>query len=204
MTAVRFRKVTSIQMERKALVEEQVPSFRRTEIRKYLELFGYNPDHTILQVHIAGYLGRKAVRPSEVSARERAATRYGGRTFTIVGRTHDPEILSLLIPPRKKREETSSGYLGYLFKGKDKNNRTPDEIIPLDFVPMSFAYPGDWKEFFGTRGYLIAMHVPSKFAKQKSELLRKLRRLSGEVDIKNEWKFIEKAKEYGYNPSGLN
>ena len=51
---------------------------------------------------------------------------------------------------------------------------------------------------FGTRGYLIAMHVPSKFVRNKNELLRRLRRLEGVIDVKKEWKFLEELKEYGY------
>jgi hypothetical protein len=38
------------------IVAAQVPSNRREEILEYLKLFGYKPDRTILQVHIAGFL----------------------------------------------------------------------------------------------------------------------------------------------------
>ena len=36
------------------MVADQVPLNRQEEILDYLKLFGYKPDRTILQVHIAG------------------------------------------------------------------------------------------------------------------------------------------------------
>ena len=37
------------------VVANQVYSDRRTEILEYLRLFGYKPDRTIVQVHVAGF-----------------------------------------------------------------------------------------------------------------------------------------------------
>ena len=178
------------------IIKLEVPETRREEILKYLKLFGYKPERSILQVYVAGYFGRGITTVREAAARERAAARYGGRTFTVVGRTHDPEILKRLIPP--KRKQASPGYMGYLFKGKDKEEKTPDELLPLDFTPAPFFYPREWKDKFGTRGYLITMHVPSDFASKKNELIRRLRRLRGQVDVKKEWSFIEELAEFGY------
>jgi hypothetical protein len=78
-------------------------------------------------------------------SRERTARRYGGRTFTVVGRTHDPSILENIIKPKKKPSETSPGYVGYLFKPKDGDNKPPHELLPLDFTPASLIYPQDGK-----------------------------------------------------------
>lgn len=178
------------------IIKLGVPETRRVEILKYLKLFGYKPERSILQVHVAGYFGRGITTVREVTARERAAARYGGRTFTVVGRTHDPEFLKRLIPP--KRKQASPGYMGYLFKGKDKEGKTPDELLPLDFTPAPLFYPREWKDMFGTRGYLITMHVPSDFASKKNELIRRLRRLRGQIDVKKEWSFVEELTEFGY------
>lgn len=181
----------------KDTVQKQIPESRREEIRKFLELFGYKPEHTILQVHVAGYFGKGVRPPREIAARERAAVRYGGRTFVVVGRTHDPEILTKLTPPKKK-QVSSPGYMGYLFKRKDKEGKAPDEILPLDFTPTSLNYPREWKDMYGTRGYLITMHVPSDFARKKNELNRQLRRIKSDVDVKKEWKFLDELEPYGY------
>lgn len=183
-------------------IKLQVPETRSEEILKYLKLFGYKPERSILQVHVAGYFGRGVTTAREAAARERAAARYGGRTFTIVGKTHDPEILKLLVPPKKR--EASPGYMGYLFKKKDKEEKTPDELLPLDFTPAPLFYPREWKDMFGTRGYLITMHVPSDFASKKNELIRKLRRLRGQVDVKKEWSFVEELAEFGYESATSN
>jgi hypothetical protein len=102
-----------------------------------------------------------------------------------------------LIPPRKKDPE--SGYRGYLFKEKDQNERTPDELLPLDFTPAPLHYPRDWKDALGSRGYLITMHVPSDFARKKNELIRKLSRIKGDVDVKKNWRFLDELEEFGYN-----
>lgn len=183
------------------VIESEVPRNRREEIRRYLALFGYNPDRSILQVHLAGSFGGRAIkRPKEIASRERAAARYQGRTFVVLGRTHDPGILQKLIPPRRRRrpEETNEGYLGYLWRDATEGQKTPEEFIPLDFVPASLQYPRDWKEFFGAPGYLITMHVPSNFARHKNELNNRLRRIRGNVDVKKEWKFLDELTEYGY------
>jgi hypothetical protein len=99
-------------------VSAQVPEDRRREMFEYLKLFGYNPDRTILQVHVAGFFDKG--RPSARAAEKRQATarRYGGTTFVVVGRTHDPSIMDLVIKPRKKREQASPTYVGYLWKNK--------------------------------------------------------------------------------------
>lgn len=174
------------------LIRSQVPATRREEIKKYLELFGYKPDSTILQVHIAGYFNRRRqLKPKESESRQRAAQRYGGRTFTVVGTTHDPAIMNRVVKPRAKGESAnqySSGYVGYLFKKKDIDELPPHDLIPLDFVPSGFAYPNDWKNLFGTKGFLIAMHVPSSYAKEKKNAtLRKIRSIGKSVGAKQEW-----------------
>ncbi|MDG6995055.1 MAG: hypothetical protein JRN52_03950 [Nitrososphaerota archaeon] len=197
--AVRRRRISSqalTVLEDK--IQKEVSVSRREEIRKFLKLFGYKPEHSILQVHVAGYFGREIRPPREIAARERAAARYGGRTFVVVGRTHDPKILTKLIPPKKK-QVSSSGYMGYLFQKKDKEGKAPDEILPLDFTPTSLNYPREWKDMYGTRGFLITMHVPSDFARKKNELNRRLRRIRPSVDVKKEWKFLDELEPFGYD-----
>ncbi|MCL5068879.1 MAG: hypothetical protein M1368_11095 [Thaumarchaeota archaeon] len=196
-TTIRRRRSNQI-LTADLAIKLQVPEKRREEIRRYLKLFGYKPDRSILQVHVAGYFGRGMRPPREIVARERAAARYGGRTFTVVGRTHDPELLAKLIPPRKK-EVSSPGYMGYLFQRKDKEGRAPDDMLPLDFTPTLLHYPKEWKDLFGTRGYLIAIHVPSDFARKKNVLLRKLRQIRGNVDVKKEWEFLNEVAQFGYD-----
>ena len=182
-----------------SLVAREVPPNRGEEIRRFLELFGYKPESSILQIHIAGYMGRGRPTPKELVSREKSAERYGGRTFTVVGRTHDPSIADRVIKPRKKREEASSGYIGYLFKDKDAGGKPPDELLPLDFTPAGFAYPADWKGMFATRGFLVALHVPSDFARNKNELARKVRQIGKSAGVKQEWDFLEELEQYGYS-----
>ncbi|MDH2902198.1 MAG: hypothetical protein PXY39_14625 [archaeon] len=176
----------------------QVPRKPVEEIERYLRLFGYKPERSILQVHTAGYFGKSRLTPKEVSQREKTSARHDGRTFVVVGRTHDPTFPSKLIPRRKASKDQNPGYIGYLFKGKDEDQKPPHELLPLDFVPGELTYPKDWKDMFGTRGYLITMHVPLDFAPKKNNLLRQLRRLKGKALIKEPWTFLDDLENYGY------
>lgn len=180
------------------VVRLQVPENRTEEIERYLKLFGYRPERTILQAHIVGYFGRSKRTPKQVSRNEKAAARYGGRTFVVVGRTHDPDFLSRLIAPKKNSAEANPGYVGYLFKKKDKAQKAPHELLPFDFVPAELNYPRDWKDMYATRGYLVTMHVPSDFAAKKNALLRQIRRLKGRALIKEPWDFLSDLENYGY------
>jgi hypothetical protein len=49
-----------------SIISSQVSDKRRTEIYEYLKLFGYKPDKTIIQVHIAGFF-----RKGQASQKER-------------------------------------------------------------------------------------------------------------------------------------
>ena len=176
------------------IVAAQVPSNRREEILEYLKLFGYKPDRTILQVPIAGFFNKRQVNARERVQREATARRYGGTAFVVVGRTHDPSIMDLVIKPKKKREETSPGYLGYLWQSKDPHKRPPHELIPLDFTPLNVPYPADWKKMFATKGFMLALHVPTSFAKHKNKLSRALYRAGKNADVKKRWDFIEEIR----------
>ena len=184
--------------EAKQIVADQVPSNRREEILEYLKLFGYKPDRTILQVHIVGFFNKRRVQSRAVEQREEASRRYGGTTFVVVGRTHDPSIMDLVIKPKKKREETSPGYIGYLWKSKDPQKRAPHEVIPLDFTPSHVPYPPDWKNMFATKGFMVALHVPASFAKHKNKLSRALYRAGKNADVRKRWDFIEEIRSSGY------
>jgi hypothetical protein len=187
---------TIIEAER--VVSDQVPPHRREEMLEYLKLFGYKPDRTILQVHIAGFFNKQHARSRPAEKRQAAAKRYGGGTFVVVGRTHDPSIMDLVIKPRKKLEQASPGYVGYLWKNRDPQNRPPHEVVPLDFTPMHVPYPQDWKNMFATKGFMIALHVPASFAKDKNRLSRALYRAGKNADVKQPWSFIDQVRGEGY------
>ena len=180
------------------VVERQVPPGRRGEILEYLKLFGYKPDSTIIQVHITGFFNKKGGTKKEAEKRQAAAKRYGGTTFVVVGRTHDPSIARQAIKPRKNARDASPGYVGHLWKGKDPQGRAPHEVMPLDFVPAQISYPKDWKDMFATKGLLLAMHVHSSFAAKKGALTRALYRAGKKADAKQKWDFLAGLKSLGY------
>ncbi len=191
---------TSAVTEAERIVSEQVPQDRRQEMLGYLKMFGYKPDRTIIQVHIAGFFNKKRTATGRESEKRQAtARRYGGTTFVIVGRTHDPAIMDLVTKPKKKPEQTSPGYIGYLWKNKDLQNRAPHEIIPLDFTPTHIPYPEDWKRMFATKGFMLAMHVPASFAKHKNRLTRALYRAGKTADVKQPWSFMDEVRSSGYD-----
>jgi hypothetical protein len=187
-----------------SIISNQVSDNRRNEIHEYLKLFGYKPDKTIIQVHITGFFRKKGQQPSQ-KEKERhiaAVKRYGGTSFVIVGRTHDPSIIENVVKPKKKNPlDTSPGYVGYLWKNKDPQKRAPHDVLPLDFTPIHLPYPTDWKNIFATKGFMLALHVPASFAKDKNRLTRALYRLSksGVVDVKNEWTFLNEIRQFGFN-----
>jgi hypothetical protein len=182
------------------LISTQInPSQRRIEFQRYLELFGYKPESTIIQVHIAGFFNKRQPNPKEIERRIESTKRYGGTTFIVVGRTHDPSIVDNLIQPKKQDPyQRSPGYMGYLWKNKDRQNRFPHEVLPLDFTPTHLPYPSEWKKLFATKGFMIALHVPSSFAKKKNEIMRILYRMGKiqpAVDIRKEWYFLGDVEE---------
>jgi hypothetical protein len=183
------------------LISMQIPPKRREEIREYLKLFGYKPEKTILQVHIIGFFSKRRLNQREIEQKTRAVKRYGGTSFIVIGRTYDPSIIENTIKPKSKDPlESSPGYVGYLWKGKDPLNRAPDILIPLDFTPIHLPYPEDWKKMFGTKGFLITMHVPISFVKDKNKITRALYHIAKtETNIKKEWKFLNNIKSLGHN-----
>jgi hypothetical protein len=187
-----------------SIISNQVYDNRRNEIHEYLRLFGYKPDKTIIQVHITGFFRKKGQQPSQKEKERHTAAvkRYGGTSFVIVGRTHDPSIIENVVKPKKKNPlDTSPGYVGYLWKNKDPQKRAPHDVLPLDFTPIHLPYPTDWKNIFAIKGFMLALHVPSSFAKDKNRLTRALYRLgkSGIIDVKNEWTFLNDIKQFGFN-----
>jgi Short C-terminal domain len=184
-----------------SIIASQVFDKRRTEIYEYLKLFGYKPDKTIIQVHITGFFRKKNQSSQKQRERYRAAVKkYGGTSFVIVGRTHDPSITESVVKPKKKNPlDSSPGYVGYLWKNKDPQKREPHQIIPLDFTPIHLPYPQDWKNLFATKGFMLALHVPASFAKDKNRLTRALYRISknGVIDIKSEWTFLNEIRQFG-------
>lgn len=190
--------------EAQRIVYEQVPKDRPDEILRYLRLFGYQPDKTVIQVHITGFFNKKKsseAMTKEGAKRQAAINRYGGTTFVVIGRTHDPSIMNLVTLPRKKSDQVSPGYVGYLWKNKDPYNRAPHNVIPLDFTPIHISYPEDWKKMFATKGFMLALHVPSSFAKNKNKLTRALYRISKKVNVKHKWNFIDEIRANGFEQS---
>src|SRR5919199_942846 len=132
----RGAQTTSTITEAQRIIADQVSSNRREEILEFLKLFGYKPDRTILQVHISGFFNKRRAGSKATEQRDKAARRYGGRTFVVVGRTHDPSIMDLVAKPKKKGDAASPGYVGYLWKNKHPNKNAPHEVLPLDFTPL--------------------------------------------------------------------
>jgi Short C-terminal domain len=192
-----------------SIISGQVFDKRRSEIYEYLKLFGYKPDRTIIQVHITGFFRKKGqVGQKEKERHTAAVKRYGGTSFVIVGRTHDPSITEIVAKTKKKNPlDTSPGYVGYLWKNKDPQKRDPHEIIPLDFTPIHLPYPSDWKNMFATKGFMLALHVPASFAKDKNRLTRALYHISkksGVVDVKKEWTFLNEIRQFGIDNNNNN
>lgn len=177
-------------------ISNEVPQKRRNEIYEFMKLFGYKPERSIVQVHLTGFFKKKKYTPREIEQHKTTIKRYGGTTFVVIGRTHDPSIMEMVVKPKKKNPyDNSPGYIGYLWKNKDAQKRAPHEIIPLDFTPIHLPYPTDWKNMFATKGFMLAMHVPSFLAKDKSRLTRALYRIGkSRVDIKQEWSFLNELK----------
>jgi hypothetical protein len=183
-------------------ISAEVLANRRKEIYEYLKLFGYKEDKTIIQVHLTGFFKKR--KPNQIERERHAASlkRYGGSSFVIVGRTHDPSIIEKVLKPKRKNPlDLSPGYIGYLWKNKDIQKRAPHELIPLDFTPIHLPYPSDWKNMFATKGFMLGLHVPSSFVKDKNKLTRALYSISkgGLVDVKNHWTFLKDLSKFGFN-----
>lgn len=188
-------------VSKQQIVSIQVPYNRRQEILEYLKLFGYKEDKTILQVHMIGFFNKRRLNQRESEQKTKAVKRYGGTSFIVIGRTYDPSIIDKAIKPKNKDPlKLSPGYVGYLWKNKNINNKPPHELMPLDFTPIHLPYPDDWKKMFGIKGFLIAMHVPTTFVKDKNKITRALYRIARSgVNIKNEWSFLNDIQNLGYN-----
>ncbi|MFL6453434.1 MAG: hypothetical protein ACJ71L_05475 [Nitrososphaeraceae archaeon] len=199
------RSMTTSLLDLKDLISKEVPQNRRQEIYEYMSLFGYKPDKTIIQVHITGFFRKKNYSQREIEQHKAAVKRYGGTTFVVIGRTHDPSIMDILIKPKRKSPyDSSPGYLGYVWKNKDPQKRAPHNVMPLDFTPVHLPYPVDWKNRFATKGFMIALHVPSSFARSKNRLTRALYRIGKtRVDVKKEWNFLDELENLNYMQEGL-
>ena len=191
----------SADISKHQLISIQIPPKRKQEILEYLKLFGYKPEKTILQVHIIGFFNKRRLNQRDLEQKTKAVKRYGGTSFIIVGRTYDPSIMDRAIKPKSNDPlKSSPGYVGYLWKDKNLDNKPPHELMPLDFTPIHLPYPDDWKKMFGTKGFLIAMHVPTTFAKDKNKITRTLYHIAKTgVNIKKEWSFLNDIKNLGYN-----
>ena len=196
--------MTTSLLDFKDLISKEVPQNRRQEIYEYMSLFGYKPDSTIIQVHITGFFRKKNYSQREIEQHKAAVKRYGGTTFVVIGRTHDPSIMDILIKPKRKSPyDSSPGYVGYLWKNKDPKKKAPHDVMPLDFTPVHLPYPVDWKNRFATKGFMIALHVPSSFARSRNRLTRALYRIGKtRVDVKKEWNFLDELKNLNYMQEG--
>ena len=52
---------------------------------------------------------------------------------------------------------------------------------------------------FATKGFMLALHVPSSFARYKNRLTRALYRIgkSGVIDVRKQWTFLIELKQFG-------
>jgi hypothetical protein len=150
---------------------------------------------------LIGFFRKKNLNQREIEQKSKSVKRYGGTSFIVVGRTYDPVIIQNVIRPKSKDPlESSPGYIGYLWKDKNPENKSPHELIPLDFIPVHLPYPDDWKKMFATKGFLIAMHVPTSFVKDKNKITRALYRIAKNgPDIRKDWNFLNDLKNLGYN-----
>ena len=55
----RARRMDPVLSDAQSIVASQVPESRQEEILRYLELFGYKPEKTILQVYIPGFFRKR-------------------------------------------------------------------------------------------------------------------------------------------------
>ena len=83
-------------------ISKEVPQNRPNEIYEFMKLFGYKPERSIVQVHLTGFFRKKNYTPREIEQHKTATKRYGGTTFVVIGRTHDPSIMEMVIKPKKK------------------------------------------------------------------------------------------------------
>jgi hypothetical protein len=199
-TALPAMEMTASHITSANQILNEVPENRRQEIYEFMSLFGYKPDRTIIQVHITGFFKKRTYSQRQLKQHKAAVRRYGGTTFVVIGRTHDPSIMDTVTSPKQRSPyNRSPGYVGYLWKNKDRQSRAPHELLPLDFTPVHLPYPGDWKNRFATKGFMIALHVPSTLARDKNRLTRALYRIGKtRVDVKKEWKFLNELKNLTY------
>lgn len=83
-------------------ISNEVPQKRRNEIYEFMKLFGYKPERSIVQVHLTGFFKKKKYTPREIEQHKTTIKRYGGTTFVVIGRTHDPSIMEMVVKPKKK------------------------------------------------------------------------------------------------------
>lgn len=51
---------------------------------------------------------------------------------------------------------------------------------------------------FATKGFMLALHVPASFAKNKNKLTRPLYRVGKKMNVKQNWDFIKEIRNSGY------
>src|SRR5919202_6617133 len=88
--------MTTSLLDFKDQISNELPQNRRQEIQEYMSLFGYKPDRTIVQVHITGFFRKKTYSQRQIEQHRAAEKRYGGTTFVVIGRTHDPSIMDIV------------------------------------------------------------------------------------------------------------
>ena len=71
-------------------VQSEIPAARRQEILRYLQLFGYKPEITIVQVHVAGFFNRKGAARAAARGPQLQKGTLGLRSRWWAGRTTLP------------------------------------------------------------------------------------------------------------------
>ncbi len=78
----------------------------------------------------------------ELEQKTKAVKRYGGTSFIVIERTYDPSIIENTIKPKNKEPlESSPGYIGYLWKGKDSLNSYVNTSIVTSCKIFMIALP---------------------------------------------------------------
>ena len=166
------------------VVRTSVAPDRRDEIRRYLSLFGYNPEDSVLEVYLA-HAAAESGKDGEASS----------SNFVILGRTYDPVLGFDLIHPQKARPGVSRGYLGCLSTHLDENEKPPHEVLPLDFTPRELAYPEEWRSLYPPVELLVGMQIPEEASSTAEDVRAGLQARAEDLDVREGWDFLQDFEE---------
>lgn len=176
------------------VVETEVASTRRNEIRRYLGLFGYRPDSSTLEVYLSPSRAPSRVSNRRATLRSDLARIERVRGVTILGRTRDPVLGFELARSRLNGDDLACGYIGCLVRSRDRKGRPPDELLPLDFTPLGLEYPGEWSRLYPPLEFYIAIRPPPAREAIADVLVNRLKRIGSKVDVRKTWRFVSELE----------